>query len=108
MRFNGFGGAENTSNKPIGIQKSSQQQKPNIDPEFRQKLIQTLKQRLVESGWKAKVGNKCEEIIQQYGVENIDLNMLIDNVTPFARHAIPDDIKRELLFQIQEYLEDNM
>jgi hypothetical protein len=46
---------------------------------------QIIKSRLAESGWKEEVRLKCVEIIKREGLDKVDLDEIVEEVTPFAR-----------------------
>lgn len=59
--------------------------------------------RLVESGWRDQVRLHCRRLIEENGrLRSVDeLNEL---VTPLARSAVPDTVKRELLHELETIL----
>ncbi|CAO1361173.1 unnamed protein product [Diamesa serratosioi] len=66
-------------------------------------LKDLLQQRLIECGWSDEVRLMCRELIaKESGLITVD-NM-VDKVTPQARMAIPDTVKKELLHKIKKVL----
>ncbi|XP_054718420.1 transcription and mRNA export factor ENY2-like [Uloborus diversus] len=65
-----------------------------------------LKKRLFESGWKEEIKAHCREIIRDRGVENINIDDLVKEVTPKARELVPETVKREMLQRIRNILEE--
>ncbi|XP_077504126.1 transcription and mRNA export factor ENY2-like isoform X2 [Amblyomma americanum] len=68
-------------------------------------LKELLHTRLTECGWKDQLKAYCKEIIREKGVENISIEELIAAVTPIARATVPDIIKRELVHEIKNFLD---
>lgn len=59
--------------------------------------------RLVECGWRDQVRLHCRRLIEENGrLRSVD--ELIELVTPLARSAIRDSIKRELLHELETIL----
>uniref|UniRef100_A0A914VSF5 Transcription and mRNA export factor ENY2 n=1 Tax=Plectus sambesii TaxID=2011161 RepID=A0A914VSF5_9BILA len=69
------------------------------------RLKELLSQRLKESGWLTEVQSKCRAIIKEKGIENVTSEDLIAEVTPHARKAVPESVKRELLQHIRSFLQ---
>ena len=72
----------------------------------RQKLKELLCARLIESGWRDQLKTKCKEIIQNKGLEKITISQLVEEITPFARSTVPENIKSELLSHLREFIND--
>ncbi|XP_054166302.1 transcription and mRNA export factor ENY2-like [Oppia nitens] len=72
------------------------------------RLIQLLRTRLLECGWRDQVVMQCKDVVRDVGVENITIDQLIQEVTPKARQSIPDSVKRELLQKIKTSLTNQL
>eukprot|EP00483_Globobulimina_turgida_P011884 UN11906 len=70
----------------------------------REKLKELLHTRLIESGWRDQLKTKCKEIIQNKGLEKITVQQLIEEITPFARSTVPENIKSELLAHLRNFI----
>ena len=44
-------------------------------------------------------------IIREKGLERVTVEMLVNEVTPKARGSVPEEVKRELLQEIRDYLQ---
>ena len=74
----------------------------------RDKLVHTLRTKLVECGWTNKVTAYCHQMIYDVGVDNVTMNMLVEQVTPTARELVPNEIKRDMLFTLQTLIESKL
>ena len=75
-----------------------------IESGERDRLVNLLRNRLLECGWRDQVVENCKEVVRQHGVEGITLEKLIQDVTPKARASVPDSVKKELLSRIKNSL----
>ncbi|GAB0086827.1 Enhancer of yellow 2 transcription factor [Sergentomyia squamirostris] len=75
----------------------------------RARLKDLLRARLMECGWTDQLRLTCREIVKaEDGKVNVD--QLVQQVTPKARTMIPAEVKKELLMKIKTLLmqqEDN-
>ena len=71
----------------------------------REKLKELLRARLIESGWRDNLKTKCKEIIQNKGLEKITVQQLVEEITPYARSTVPENIKSELLSHLREFIQ---
>lgn len=44
-----------------------------------------MKEQLIKSGWRDAVKERCRKIVQDQGLDNINADEIIKQVTPFAR-----------------------
>ena len=49
------------------------------------RLKDLLRTRLTDSGWREQLKAHCKEIVRQKGLENITVDDLVLEVTPYAR-----------------------
>lgn len=70
------------------------------------RLREQLKMRLHSSGWVDEVRLMCRKVItKEQG--DISVDQIVEEVTPMARKAVPDTLKKFLLSQIQNILMEN-
>ncbi|KAI0985113.1 hypothetical protein GJ496_001067 [Pomphorhynchus laevis] len=73
----------------------------------RAKLENLLRLWLVESGWRDKLKNECKLLIQQKGVDNVNVDDLFAELVPKGRSLVPDYVKRQLLEHIRNYIDQH-
>ncbi|XP_046853126.1 transcription and mRNA export factor ENY2-2-like [Xenia sp. Carnegie-2017] len=80
-----------------------------LDENFeRERLMELLRTRLKECGWREKLAQECKDIIKEKGLDKVTVDDLVNEVTPKARETVPDEVKRELLERIRSYFGDNV
>ncbi|OTF73145.1 Enhancer of yellow 2 transcription factor-like protein, partial [Euroglyphus maynei] len=62
----------------------------------RDRLVQILNDKLKSCDWHHKVSVCCRELLTECGVDNINFDTLVENITPKATEMVPNDIKREM------------
>ncbi|CAG2101664.1 unnamed protein product [Medioppia subpectinata] len=87
---------DKTNHRMLAIAKQNM-----VESGERDQLMQLLRTRLLECGWRDQVVMECKDVVRDVGVENITLDKLIAEVTPKARQTVPDSVKRELLQKIK-------
>lgn len=70
----------------------------------RDRLIAVLKQKLEESGWKKNLKDYCQKIVKERGVDNTNIDDLVEQVSPVAKSHVPKEVKEELVSQIRIFL----
>merc|ERR1711991_1237607 len=73
-----------------------------------ERIKQLLRSKLVQSGWRDEVKTYVGELIQAKGVDNCVAEDLIDDVLPYARDRVSDDVKNSLLGLIRESLSNSV
>uniref|UniRef100_A0A915EED0 Transcription and mRNA export factor ENY2 n=1 Tax=Ditylenchus dipsaci TaxID=166011 RepID=A0A915EED0_9BILA len=73
----------------------------------RQRLQEIMVKRLKESGWTSKIEIMCKDAIEKKGLEHMNLEDLIAEVRDPARKLVPDEVKKELMQHIQEFVYNN-
>ncbi|XP_031572497.1 transcription and mRNA export factor ENY2-like, partial [Actinia tenebrosa] len=68
------------------------------------RLKELLRIKLIECGWRDQLKDHCQEIIKQKGLDNITVEDLVKKITPKGRALVPDEVKRELLQNIRNFL----
>uniref|UniRef100_A0A1B0EU97 Enhancer of yellow 2 transcription factor n=2 Tax=Lutzomyia longipalpis TaxID=7200 RepID=A0A1B0EU97_LUTLO len=72
----------------------------------RARLKDLLRLRLIECGWTDQLRLMCREVVKaEDGKVNVD--QLVQQVTPKARTMIPDTVKKELLQKIKTLLTEH-
>ncbi|KAK6928524.1 Transcription factor, enhancer of yellow 2 [Dillenia turbinata] len=75
-----------------------------IESGEKERLMELLKERLIDCGWKDEMQNLCRAFIKKEGRNNVTLDELIRAITPKGRASVPDSVKAELLQRIQTFL----
>ena len=74
-----------------------------IETGEKERLMEHLRNRLVQSGWREELKLHTKEVIQRKGI-NITHDELVREITPKARQLVPDVVKNELLVKIRQFL----
>lgn len=61
--------------------------------------------RLTECGWSDQVRLLCRDLVRDES-GNINVEKIVQNVTPKARNLVPDAVKKELLQKIKIILQN--
>ena len=70
----------------------------------KERLREHLRNRLIQSGWRDKMKLEAKERIRTKGLERVRLEELVAEMTPVGRQSVPDEVKRELLAKIKDFL----
>lgn len=62
---------------------------------------------MVECGWKDELKKHCLQIIRNKGLEQINLEELVEELLPKGRALVPTNVKEDLLTQIKAFLEND-
>jgi len=63
-----------------------------------------LRTKLVQCGWRDEMKNICREMIRQKGVDKVNVEELVEEITPKGRAAVPAPVKAELLQRVRRFL----
>ncbi|CAM0140610.1 unnamed protein product [Umbelopsis sp. WA50703] len=74
----------------------------------RARLLEFIKLRLAETGWNDALYAHCFETFKTRGLENISMNSLLTEFSDHARANVNESIKKELLIQIKQFLDENL
>lgn len=74
---------------------------------FINRLKDLLRQRLTECGWSDQVRLMCRDVVKEEA-GNINVDKIVQHVTPKARSLVPDAVKKELLQKIKAILAKQM
>lgn len=75
-----------------------------IESGEKERLMELLRERLVDCGWKDDMKALCRAYIKKKGRNNVTVDDLVHVITPKGRASIPDSIKAELLQRIRTFL----
>ena len=75
-----------------------------IETGERDRLKELLRTRLIECGWRDQLKAYCKEVVKQKGLEHITVDDLVAEITPRGRALVPDQVKKELLQRIRNFL----
>jgi|EP01049_Picozoa_sp_SAG25_P013159 enhancer of yellow 2 transcription factor len=67
-------------------------------------LKELLRKRLFECGWHDDLKAHCKEVIKNKGMEKIEVDDLVREITPHGRGMVPESVKAELLSKIQQFI----
>lgn len=70
----------------------------------RDRLINLLKSRLDETGWKKNLKDYAQKLVKDRGVDNVNIDDLVVQVAPVARKHVPAEVKEEIVSQIRIFL----
>lgn len=70
---------------------------------FVHRLKDLLRLRLTECGWSDQVKLLCRNVVKEEG-GNVNVDLIVQQVTPKARTMVPDTVKKELLQKIKTIL----
>ncbi|KAJ2456195.1 hypothetical protein EV183_000121 [Coemansia sp. RSA 2336] len=72
----------------------------------RERMQDILRNKLHASGWQDQVKDRCQRIINDSGesVDRLTVDDIAEEVTPYARSSVPEDIKAEVLEEIRKFI----
>ena len=76
-----------------------------IESGERERLRERLMEKLLESGWKERVKLQVVEYVNDKGLENARVEDIVQELAPRASSLVSDNIKRDLLEQVQDFLD---
>ncbi|XP_047333079.1 transcription and mRNA export factor ENY2-like [Impatiens glandulifera] len=75
-----------------------------IESGEKERLMELLRERLIDCGWKDEMRTLCRAFIKKKGRNDVTVDDLIHVITPKGRATIPDSLKAELLQRIRTFL----
>ncbi|KAJ2615751.1 Transcription and mRNA export factor eny2 [Coemansia sp. RSA 1365] len=77
-----------------------------IESGERERLQEILRSKLHTSGWQDRVKDKCQKTIHESDepANKLTVDSIAEQVTPYARTIVPEDIKAEILEDIREFI----
>lgn len=79
-----------------------------MDGGERERIKQALRSKLVQSGWRDEIKSFVGELIENRGVDNVTAEELIEEVTPYAREHVSEEVKNALLSMIREAMTNSL
>ncbi|XP_065828275.1 transcription and mRNA export factor ENY2-like [Oscarella lobularis] len=70
----------------------------------KERLMEMLRMKLMECGWRDQLKAYCKDIVRQKGLDHVSVDDLVAEITPKGRALVPDEVKRDLLQKIKEFL----
>eukprot|EP00469_Lotharella_globosa_P004636 CAMPEP_0167803086 /NCGR_PEP_ID=MMETSP0111_2-20121227/19564_1 /TAXON_ID=91324 /ORGANISM="Lotharella globosa, Strain CCCM811" /LENGTH=99 /DNA_ID=CAMNT_0007699363 /DNA_START=14 /DNA_END=310 /DNA_ORIENTATION=+ len=70
----------------------------------KEKLIDLLRKRLIESGWRDQLKKHCQEIIKAKGTEKITIEDLVKDIMPRGKATVPEKVKEEIMEKLAKFL----
>uniref|UniRef100_A0A914DEW0 Transcription and mRNA export factor ENY2 n=1 Tax=Acrobeloides nanus TaxID=290746 RepID=A0A914DEW0_9BILA len=74
----------------------------------RQRLGELVAKRLKETGWVSEVETLCRKYVTEHGIENLKYEDMIDDVKDRARRTVPEEVKKELMDLIRQFVDDHL
>lgn len=71
----------------------------------KEELMAFLQMRLKETDWKRNITNICRDLIQERGLDQVNIEEIVKELIPRAEQAIPESIQNELLEKIKKTLD---
>ncbi|KAI9101045.1 enhancer of yellow 2 transcription factor-like protein B-like protein [Phlyctochytrium arcticum] len=71
------------------------------------RLKEYLRQRLAECGWRDQMRAYAKQMMATRPIEQIDVDDLVQELTPKGRGMVPESVKADLLLRIQKTLQDH-
>ncbi|WOL03719.1 hypothetical protein Cni_G12439 [Canna indica] len=75
-----------------------------IESGEKEKLMELLRERLIECGWRDEMKALCRAYARKKGRNNVTVDDLVQVITPKGRATVPDSVKAELLQRIRSFL----
>ncbi|KAJ2001498.1 hypothetical protein GGI04_003713 [Coemansia thaxteri] len=77
-----------------------------IESGERERLQEVLRSKLQASGWQDRIKDKCQKFVHENSndLDKITVDDMAEEVTPFARSSVPEDIKAEIMEDIRAYI----
>ncbi|XP_056169666.1 transcription and mRNA export factor ENY2 isoform X1 [Syzygium oleosum] len=76
-----------------------------IESGEKERLMELLRERLTECGWKDEMKALCRAFIKKKGRNNVTVDDLVHVITPKGRASVPDHVKADLLQRIRTFLD---
>lgn len=73
----------------------------------REKMQELIERKLVECGWNDRVKGACKEYIRSKGVDNVNVDDVVEAVTPSAQGSVPPEVKASVLEYLRKFLAKN-
>ncbi|KAL0246499.1 hypothetical protein GEMRC1_007711 [Eukaryota sp. GEM-RC1] len=70
----------------------------------RKELLDFIRHRLVESGFRDTIKVYVKELVDKRGLESVTIDEFAEEITNYARTKVPPEIKQDLLQKLREIL----
>ncbi|XP_022648391.1 transcription and mRNA export factor ENY2-like [Varroa destructor] len=67
-------------------------------------LKESLKTKLASCGWRDELKAEARKLIRDRGLTNVTIDELHAHLMPKARSTIPDQIKKEVFYELREFV----
>ncbi|KAI8988862.1 transcription factor e(y)2-domain-containing protein [Pilobolus umbonatus] len=74
----------------------------------KERLLELLKLRLVESGWNESLDAYSREVVRNKNMGNISYDDLTKEVEDYGRSTVSESIKKDLLERIKAFISENV
>ncbi|KAJ2161997.1 Transcription and mRNA export factor eny2 [Coemansia sp. RSA 552] len=77
-----------------------------IETGERERLQEILRNKLHASGWQDRVKDRCQRVVNENSdtIDKVTVDDIAEEVTPYARQAVPEEIKEEMLEDIRKFI----
>ncbi|OMJ10033.1 Transcription and mRNA export factor ENY2 [Smittium culicis] len=75
-----------------------------VDSGERERLYEIVKAKLNARGWQDHVRNHCKEVLKNKDIKTVTVDELCEDVLPYAKNSVSDDVKVETMEQIKSFL----
>ena len=72
----------------------------------RERLREILLKSMEDTGWREDVKKKVKKYTDKQGLENVELEDIVQEIAPKASSLVSDEIKYDLKRQIQKFLDE--
>ena len=72
----------------------------------RERLRAMLMKRMDETDWRQEVIKKVQKQQERRGIENVQLEEIVQDIAPKASSLVSDEVKYDLKRQIQKFLDE--
>ena len=72
----------------------------------RERLREILLKSMEDTGWREDVKKKVKKYTDKQGLENVELEDIVQEIAPKASFLVSDEIKYDLKRQIQKFLDE--
>mmetsp|Transcript_14219 Transcript_14219/g.17035 ORF Transcript_14219/g.17035 Transcript_14219/m.17035 type:complete len:108 (-) Transcript_14219:99-422(-) len=97
-------GSELTAEELRELQMRSRIEEKLVQEGEKEKILDLLRKRLIESGWRDQLKKHCSEIIRNKGQDKITIDDLAKEIMPMGKAKIPQKVKEEMLERLQKFL----
>jgi enhancer of yellow 2 transcription factor len=73
----------------------------------KERLKEYLKLKLIDCGWRDQLKTITKDYIKERGLEKVNIDALVTELSPKGRAIVPEGIKNELLAKIRKFLAEN-